>query len=109
MSRTTLYKGLYFGIVGVGAVAVLCAIVLFQLSPLSIAAIIVLLLIPGRILGYFWRDLLRGLRLLKEKRYAESKRHSEIFLLQVKQRPWLKKLIWLGSGSYSREPGCLAL
>jgi tetratricopeptide (TPR) repeat protein len=27
----------------------------------------------------------------------------------MKQRPWLKKLIWLGSGSYSRDPECLAL
>jgi tetratricopeptide (TPR) repeat protein len=60
-------------------------------------------------LGFFWRDLLRGLRLLNEKQYAESKRHSELFLVDVRQRPWLKKLIWLGSGSYSRDPEAMAL
>jgi len=37
MSRTTLYKGLYFGIVGLGALTLVCAVVFFRLSPLSVA------------------------------------------------------------------------
>src|SRR5215469_16464339 len=109
MSRTTLYKGLYFGIVGLGALTLVCAVVFFRLSPLCVAIAVALLLIPGRVLGYFWRDLLRGLRLLNEKKYGESRRHSELFLIQVQQKPWLKKLIWLGSGSYSRDPESVAM
>jgi tetratricopeptide (TPR) repeat protein len=72
-------------------------------------AVVVVLLLPGRILGYFWKDLLRGLRLLNAQEFAASKICSQRFLIQVQSKPWLKKLIWLGSGSYSRDPEALAL
>jgi tetratricopeptide (TPR) repeat protein len=81
----------------------------FHLTVFGALVLALGLFVPGRILGFFWRDLLRGLRFLHEKRYVESKRHSELFLAKVEKRPWLKKLIWLGSGSYSRDPEALAL
>lgn len=109
MSRTSIYKGVYFGIVGIGTAALLGSIVFFRLSPVAIVIVFVLLLAPGRILGYFWRDLLRGLRRLNQREYAESRRHSALFVAEVRRRPWLKKLIWLGSASYSRDAESLAL
>jgi len=109
MSRTNFYRALYFAEVIGGAALFLAAIFHFQLSPVKVALLVVCLLIPGRVLGFFWRDLLRGLRLLKAKEFAESKRHSELFLATVRRKPWLKKLIWLGSGTYSRDAEAMVL
>jgi tetratricopeptide (TPR) repeat protein len=67
------------------------------------------MLLPGRVLAFFWRNLLRGLRLLRERRFEESKAHTEAFLCELDQKPWLKNLIWLGFGTYSRSPTCFAL
>lgn len=109
MSRTTMYKGFYFGMAG-GIAAILIWIVLrFHLTAIGVLVLVIGLLLPGRILGFFWRDLLRGLRLLNEKNFEESKRHSELFLARLKLHPWLKNLIWLGSSTYSRDPEALAL
>ena len=109
MSRTTRYKALYFGMVLGGTTFFIWATIRFHLGIAGIFLLAMFLLIPGRVLGFYWRDLLQGLRLLKEAKYEESKRHSEIFLVTIRLRPWLKKLIWLGSGSYSRDPEALAL
>jgi tetratricopeptide (TPR) repeat protein len=109
ISRTSIYKGYYFGMLAAVAALSLWIVFHFHLTILGVLLLALALLAPGRILGFFWRDLLRGLRFLQEKRYVESKRHSQLFLVEVKKRPWLKKLIWLGSGSYSRDPEALAL
>jgi tetratricopeptide (TPR) repeat protein len=109
MSRRTLYKGIYFGMaLGAGAIS-LAVLLHYRFSPTAIAAIVVALLLPGRILGYFWRDLLRGLRLLNAREFEASKICSQAFLGELQSKPWLKSLIWLGSGSYSRDPEALAL
>jgi len=67
------------------------------------------LLVPGRILGHFWRDLLIGLRLLQERHFAQSARHSKKFLQDIDRRPWIQHLTWLGSGTYSRDARAMAL
>jgi tetratricopeptide (TPR) repeat protein len=109
MSRTRYYQAAYFAEIIGGACLMLWVIFHFQPSRNQAALRFLSLLIPGRILGFFWRDLLRGLRLLKAKEYAESKRHSELFLAAIRRKPWMKKLIWLGSGTYSRDPQAMAL
>jgi tetratricopeptide (TPR) repeat protein len=95
-----------FGGAGILALSVLAY---FRFSLPAIVAVVVVGLIPGRILGYFWRDLLRGLRLLNAKNYAASKFHSERFLVEVRKKPWIRHFIWLASSAYSRDPEVLAL
>ncbi len=109
MIRTNLRKATYFGVLGGGVAVYIWASINFHLSLLQQAALLLLLLIPGRILGFFWRDLLCGLRLLNERQYEVSIRHSTAFLEQLKVRPWLKGLILLGHGVYSRDPEAIAL
>ena len=109
MTRTARYKLTYFATVAGGAVLLLCILAYFRFSLVAFIAVIVVALIPGRILGFFWRDLLRGLRLLNARHYAESKSSSEKFLDSFRERRWIKNLIWLGSSSYSRDPEVLAL
>lgn len=109
MSRTTLYKAAYFAEMAAVAAVVAWVIVRFRPSLVGLALLVLALLAPGRILGFFWVDLLRGRRLLKARDFAESKRHSERFLATLRKRPWLRKLIWLGAGVYSRDPEAHAL
>jgi tetratricopeptide (TPR) repeat protein len=109
MTRTTFYKGVYFGMAIVAGAISLAVLLHYRFSPTAIVAVVVALLLPGRILGYFWKDLLRGLRLLNAREFAASKICSQRFLEEVGSKPWLKKLVWLGSGSYSRDPEALAL
>ena len=107
MSRTAWYKLYYFSILGVPVVIAFCWWH-FHLSIGWLIAAMMLLVVPGKILGYFWRDLLRGLRLLQEKRYEESIHYSQAFLDEFARRPWIRHFIWLGSSSYSRNPRSLA-
>jgi tetratricopeptide (TPR) repeat protein len=109
MTRTTLYKSVYFAMVGGTLLTGLLVVAYFHFSPAALLGVVIAALIPGRILGYFWRNLLRGLRLLKAGDFAASKRFSEQFLEDVHRRPWIRHLIWLGSSTYSRDPKVLAL
>lgn len=109
MTRTGAYKGIYFTLVLAGALAIVLMAAQLR-SPLpALAALALLLLAPGRILGFFWRDLLAGLRLLNCRDYEQSIYYSQRFLSTVRERPWLKNLVWLGASSYSRDPEVLAL
>lgn len=107
MSRTTFFKAQYFATMAV--LGVLAALVLwhYEFSPTSVAVAFALLILPGRVLGFFWRDLIRGLRLLNARQFAESRHHSMLFLEALKTRPYLKNFVWLGSSSYSRNPEAL--
>jgi tetratricopeptide (TPR) repeat protein len=109
VTRTSRYKIFYFVMLGGVAVLSLWMETRYHLTMVGILLLALALLLPGRILGFFWRDLLRGLRLLNERKFEQSKQHSQLFLIDVRQRPWLKRLIWLGSGSYSRDPEAMAL
>jgi hypothetical protein len=109
MTRTARYKAVYFMILGLGGCSAAALLWYFGPSLPVFLAVILLLLIPGRVLGYFWRDLLRGLRLLNLREYAASKACSERFLAYYERQPWIRHLIWLGSGTYSRNPKAMAL
>ena len=109
MTRTAIYKGIYFAVVALGAGTVVALIFFNRLSPVAILVVFAVLLVPGRILGWLWRDLLTGLRLLNAERFPESKQASERFLAMLRQRPWVRHAIWLGTSSYSRNPEVLAL
>jgi len=113
MTRTDALKGVYVaraaGIVGFGigaavagqngtiTLAVLCGVLFFAL------------LLSGRVQAYFWSELLAGLHDLNRRDYPASKSHSERFLAQLHDGPWLKHLIWFGTSSYSLSVEALAL
>jgi tetratricopeptide (TPR) repeat protein len=109
VSRTARRKLYYFSFFAIGTSLLVGAILHFHLSGLKIALLVIALIIPGRILGFFWGDQLAGLRLLKEGRFEESARHSKRFLDLLARRRWIRHLIWLGMGTYSRDPQSLAL
>ena len=109
MSRTARRKFRYFAAITLGCGALLWCIWRYRLDSAAVVLIVLALLVPGRVLGYFWRDLLTGLRLLQERQFAQSVRHSKKFLEDIGRRPWIRHLTWLGSGTYSRDAKALAL
>jgi len=109
MTRTARRKAYYFLGVGLGALVLAWAIIELHFNVAQIVVLVVVLLLPGRVLGFFWRDQLSGLRLLRERKFEASAQHSRRFLETLAQRPWMRHMIWLGSGTYSRDPWSLAL
>jgi len=109
MSRTTLYKTHYFGMMVLALAGAMGIIAASGFALIVIIAMFLVLQVPGRVLGYFWRDLLKGLKLLNARQFAESKRWSEKFLREYPEKRWIRHLVWLGSSTYSHNPEVLAL
>jgi tetratricopeptide (TPR) repeat protein len=109
MNRTTKLKILYIvaqvAIVGVS----LWTIWASEKHPLVIAGVVVALLIPGRICGHYWRDFFRGRNLMTHERFAEAEPLFVAFLAKVDEKPWLKKLINLSWGMYTRDVEVMTL
>lgn len=103
MSRTTRRKLAYL-LVLVGAVAcTLWSLRASDASPAAMLLVAVLLLLPGRIQGHYYRAFFRGRRLMGAGRYAEAIPHFEQFLATIRARPRLKRLVWLSWGMYTRD------
>ncbi|MEO0559855.1 MAG: hypothetical protein AAF170_16925 [Bacteroidota bacterium] len=109
MKRTTTYKLRY-----TATIVVLVGVVILFLSLVgwSVPALIgacVMLLIPGRVQGHYYRDLFNGRRALEAGDIDASIFHTEQFLAAVRERPGLKSLIWLGGVIYTADPEAMAL
>ena len=95
MNRTLWYKLAYVGAtVGLGVVTLVIWRG-FGYSSEALVVIVLLLLIPGRLQGYLWRDLYRGRRLISTGQWQKGEEHLERFLTQIRNRPWLKRLMGL--------------
>lgn len=74
----------------------------------AFTGVALVLLLPGIVVRHYWGELQAGFRYLSQRNYAASKHHSERFLMQLEESPWLRKLAWLGTTIYSRNPEVLA-
>ncbi len=72
-------------------------------NPLVLLASGLVLLIPGRVSGFFWREFFRGRKLLTLGRHLDAERHFMRFLNVIRREPWRKKLIVLSWGFYTRD------
>lgn len=114
MTRATLYRVIYQSVVVVVSIVVFgIGMALADrtniLPVLAMAVLVIGMVMPQLVLSFLWRDLLAGLRLLKQGDYAASKLRSERFVTNVRKAPWLKHVSWLVAESYSRDPEALAL
>lgn len=102
-NRTTKYKLTYVLV----CIVLVCAVVLTAFKsedPLIVVFLAsAILFIPGRVQGWLWWDFFKGRRLLASGRREESIEHFDKFLKLVRERPWLKKMIWLSWGMYTRD------
>ncbi len=110
MNRPLRSKLLY-----VCALVILGAIVaaLVMYSPFDkvivLIATFVVLLIPGRIQGFVFRDHYRGRRLMGAGQFEEAIVYFERFLAQVREQPWKKHFIWFAWGIYSWDIEAMTL
>ena len=113
MSRTAALKALYFlrvgAILAAGIGGAAAARNGHTALGVALMALFAVLLLSGRVQAYFWSELLAGLHHLNQRDYPRSKAHSERFLAQLRERPWLRHLIWLANSSYSDVAEALAL
>ncbi|GMT49001.1 MAG: hypothetical protein IEMM0008_0540 [bacterium] len=101
ISRTSIYKIMYPLILIFLIVGIAFLVKYYHFSRLHTFMIIIALLIPGRIAGYFYRDFFRGLKLFHKHEWEMSEDYFNKFEQQLVERPWIKKLIWLLWGMYT--------
>lgn len=109
MKRTTQYKLRYVGTFVALAAAVVLIMSLIGWTVPALIAVSVVLLIPGRVQGHYYRDLFTGRRALEAGDVDASISRTERFLAAVRERPGLKSLIWLGGVIYTADPEAMAL
>lgn len=108
MSRTTRYKLQYLIALAVGLALAGIAIWALRDRPLSLLAMAVLLVIPGRVSGFLYRDLYRGRRLCDAGRFEASLAASRRFISLLTERPRLRRLWWLAWSVYTRDAKAMA-
>jgi tetratricopeptide (TPR) repeat protein len=113
LTRTDALKGVYVAraaaILAFGAGAMITAQRGAIIPATACGLLFLALLLSGRVQAFFWSELLAGLHDLNQRNYLASKAHSERFLAELRDRPWLKHLIWLGPSSYSLSAEAMAL
>jgi tetratricopeptide (TPR) repeat protein len=109
VTRTFVRKLQYVAIVAVGLVVTYGLLLWYQAPSWVWVATAVVLLVPGRIAGHYYRDLFTGRRLMDSRRVAEAVPFFERFLERVRGRPWLRRLIWLSAGIYTVDVEAMAL
>ena len=109
VTHTLQHKVKYVASLAALGVAVCGPLLWFQVPLWGWALAVLMLLIPGRIAGHYYRDMLTGRRLMDARRFAEAIPYFERFLKRIEARPGLKRLIWLSAGIYTRDVEAMAL
>ena len=65
--------------------------------------VVLVLLLPARVCGHYWRDFFKGRNLMTHGMADEAEPFFKAFLEKLKQKPWLKRLILLSWGIYTRD------
>jgi len=74
-----------------------------------LAALAIILLIPGRVQQFYWKDYFQGQRLQLKGKHSEALAHFERFLKTVRKRPTLRHLIWFSQWFYTSNVEVMAL
>lgn len=103
MSRTKKYKLMYLVAVILASTIALLFIYKFKENYYVLSLIVILLILPGRVQGYLWRDFFIGRRLLSLSKYEEAIQYFETFEHKLRNNKWLKYAIWLAAFIYTRS------
>jgi tetratricopeptide (TPR) repeat protein len=109
VSRTAWYKAFYFGLIIVASVALFAAYMRLKPPLPVVLLVLVALLAPSRVQGWYWRDFFRGRRLLAAGDGQSAAVHFERFMEQLRLRPGLRRLIWLNAAIYTRDAEAMTL
>jgi tetratricopeptide (TPR) repeat protein len=109
MNRTKIIRSLYYGGLAFALIIAIYLVGITKGSPFLAVWIFLLLLIPGRITGYLWRELIAGRRLLDAGRYTDAIPLFERFQSKVRKKRWLNWIIWLTPSFYTTKVEALTL
>jgi tetratricopeptide (TPR) repeat protein len=109
MSRTARYKLAYVAVLAILALAASAAIIALGGGIATVIAVALLLLIPGRIQGFYYSDLFTGRRLLDTGEPEKAIPFIERFLESIKRHPQRSKLLWLSWSIYTPSVVAMAI
>lgn len=81
----------------------------FGFHPIALVVAAAILLVPGRITGYLWRELITGRKLMNSGRHEDALPLLESFVRKLEATPWLEKLIWIAPSIYTVRTKAMAL
>jgi tetratricopeptide (TPR) repeat protein len=109
MNRTIRYR-LFSALAVIALLAIIFGVLYVANGNLwVILAIIITMLLPGRIQSRYWRDYFQGQRSYGKGKYLEALVSFEKFLKNIRTHPQLKRLIWFSTGAYTRDIEVMAL
>lgn len=109
MNRVARYRAGYVAVLVCGASAVLGLLWLLDWNPVAVVVLVVVLLVPGRIQGFLFRDLFRGRRELDAGHPSLALRHLAQFLTTLERQPWRRHALWLSWSVYTPSAAAMAL
>lgn len=98
MARTLKLKILYGVLLIVIARVVLATV---RTNEKLLFPLIICLIIPGRVVGYLWKDLITGRRLMDRKQFSAAFPKLETFIRKVEKSPWIDHLSWISPSFYT--------
>lgn len=109
MSRTARYKLTYVAVLAILALVAGAAIIALGGGKVTVIVVALLLLVPGRIQGFYYRDFFTGRRLLEAGEPEKAIPFIERFLESIKRHPQRSKLIWLSWSIYTPSVVAMAI
>ena len=109
MNRTLWLKFIYLSLFVLVLVTVIYLTKTEVLQLPNLLLITLICLIPGRLVGYFYRDLLTARRLIDRGRWQQSIPYSLRFTNKIRQHKWLKIFIWFAPSLYTISPLAMGL
>ncbi len=82
---------------------------LFDFRPVPLLVVGLLLFIPGRLPTLMWREFYEGRRALGAGDYGTAEARFRAFVDKVRERPWLKRLLYLKWSFYTWDVEAMAL
>lgn len=101
VSRTQRSKILYLLALGALSAIAFAVLAATNWSWWAIVAIAVLLFVPGRIQGHFFRSFFRGRRLQANGDFQDAIDEYEQFIEEIERHPWIGRLLWLTWSIYT--------
>jgi tetratricopeptide (TPR) repeat protein len=106
MNRTRRYQLLYG--LAMLVLAALAFLVYLGTGVAGLVALAVLLIVPGRIGGYYLKDLFRSRGLFSEGRFNEAIDAGKAFLADLQRQPWRRHYIYCHFGFYTWDVEAMA-
>jgi tetratricopeptide (TPR) repeat protein len=106
MNRVLRFKLLY--VLAVVFVGLLVVAIYVRTGTVGLVAAAILLIVPGRIGGYYLGKLFRSRKLISLSRFDEAIEAGKAFLEELRRQPWRRHFIYCFFGLYTWDVEAMA-